>query len=135
MPAIELGEEGFPVAELSSMLWKTSEPDIKKASPNFAEMLKPDSKASKGCRAPEAGEIFHNRNLAQTFRSLAKEGKKGFYEGRIAEELVKVVQDLGGLLELEDLKRYSEEGNAEVEPISIKFSGQGIGKETSAVFT
>jgi len=135
MPAIELGEEGFPVAELSSILWQTSEPDIKRASPNFAEMLKPDSKAPNGCRAPEAGEIFHNKTLAQTFRTLAKEGKKGFYEGRIAEELVKVVQSLGGFLELEDLKKYSEEGDAEVEPISIKFSGQGIGKKTHVVMS
>jgi gamma-glutamyltranspeptidase/glutathione hydrolase len=38
----------------------------------------------------------------------AKEGKKGFYTGRIAEALVKICQDLGGHLELEDLKKHME---------------------------
>lgn len=30
--------------------------------------------------------------LANTFKAVAKEGKKGFYEGRIAEEIVKLVK-------------------------------------------
>lgn len=94
-------------------------------------MLKADKRAKDGYRAPEAGEMFYNKNLAETFRTLAREGAKGFYEGRIAEEIVKVVNELGGFLELDDLKRYAEEGNAEVEPISIKYSGQGIGMRRS----
>ena len=99
---------------------------IRNASPNFAEMLKKDPKAKDGVRAPGPGEIFQNKNLANTFRKLAKEGKKGFYEGPIAEALVKVVQDLGGHLTLEDLKEHAEIGTQEVDAISIKFGGQGV---------
>ena len=66
-------------------------------------MLKPDSKADKRCRAPKPGELFRNKSLANTF--VAKHGKKGFYEGPVADALIKVVQDLGGRLTLEDLKK------------------------------
>jgi gamma-glutamyltranspeptidase/glutathione hydrolase len=92
-------------------------------------MLKKDPKAQDGVRAPRAGEIMKNPTLAQTFRTLAEEGKKGFYQGRIAEELVKVVQSLGGLLELDDLKHHLDVGSEPVEPISLKFQGQGTGLE------
>jgi gamma-glutamyltranspeptidase/glutathione hydrolase len=67
-----------------------------------------------------------NPNMAQTFRALAAEGKKGFYEGRVAEEIVKVIQDLGGYMTLEDLKYHAETGTQETEAISLKFSGQDI---------
>lgn len=94
-------------------------------------MLKPDAKAKDGIRAPQPGEIQKNPTLAQTFRTLAAEGKKGFYEGRIAEELIKVVQDLGGYLTLEDLKYHLETGSQETEAISLKFTGQDIVKKQS----
>ncbi|KAL9080940.1 MAG: hypothetical protein Q9157_000440 [Trypethelium eluteriae] len=100
-PAIELGEE---------------------------EMLKKDSKAKDGCRAPRSGEIMQNPTLANTFRLLAQNGKKGYYEGAVADALVKVVQDLGGRLTHEDLKQHMNMGSEEVDAISLKFTGQGVGK-------
>ncbi|PWY88503.1 gamma-glutamyltranspeptidase [Aspergillus heteromorphus CBS 117.55] len=126
LPAIELGEEGFPVSELASFFWHESEHLIRNASPNYHEMLKPDPKAENGFRSPLPGEILRNPTLAQTFRALAAEGKKGFYEGQVAEELVKVVQDLGGYITLEDLKYHAETGSQDTEAISLKFTGQGI---------
>lgn len=127
-PAIELGENGFPVSEMTSEFWASAEPTLRKASPNFAEMLKKDPRQGEGggVRAPRAGEIMRNPTLAQTFRMLATEGKEGFYTGRIAQELVKVVQDLGGHLELDDLRHHLEMGSESVEPISLKFTGQGL---------
>ncbi|KAL1614642.1 hypothetical protein SLS54_009612 [Diplodia seriata] len=127
-PAVELGEEGFPVSELSSTFWHNSEQTIRNASPNFAEMLKKDAAAKDGCRAPRPGEIFKNPTLANTFRLLAKNGKKGFYEGPVAEALIKVVQDLGGRLTLQDLKKHAELGSEPVDAISLKFHGQGVGE-------
>ena len=101
---------------------------LRNASPNFAELLKADSTAKDGCRAPRPGELFYNRNLAKTFKRLAGLGKKGFYEGPIAEAVVKVVQDRGGHLGMEDLRYHGETGTEEVEPISIKFNGQNISR-------
>lgn len=130
-PAIQLGEKGFPVSEMTSSFWGKAEAAMREASPNFAEMLKRDPEAphGDGFRAPAAGEIMKNPTLAQTFRTLATEGKEGFYTGRIAEELVKVVQDLGGHLELDDLRHHLEMGSEPVDPISLKFSGQGLAGE------
>ncbi|KAF2967729.1 hypothetical protein GQX73_g5810 [Xylaria multiplex] len=125
-PAIELGEKGFPVSEGVAYWWDRSEPLLRKASPNGAEMLKKDPSALGGARSPRAGEIMKNPTLAQTFRALATEGKAGFYTGRIAEELVKVVQDLGGHLELDDLAHHLEVGSEPVDAISLKFRGQNV---------
>lgn len=38
-----------------------------------------------------------------------------------------MVRDLGGHLSLDDLKIHGERGSEEVQPISIKFKGQGVG--------
>lgn len=103
------------------MKWARSEHLIRKASPNFREMLKKDPQAVDGVRAPRAGELMFNPTLAQTFRTVGREGKKGFYEGRIAHEIVNVVQAAGGKLSLDDLKHHSEEGSQEVDPISLVF--------------
>lgn len=92
-------------------------------------MLKADPKAKDGVRYPRPGEIMKNPTLAKTFRTLAAEGKKGFYEGRIGQALVKVVQDLGGFLTLDDLKHHAETGSQEVDAISLKFKGQNVAEK------
>ncbi|KAJ5525976.1 hypothetical protein N7494_012626 [Penicillium frequentans] len=130
-PAIEMGEDGFVVSELSSHGWQEAEKDIRAASPNFREMLKKDPAAKDGVRAPLPGEIMKNPTLAKTFRTLATEGKKGFYQGRIAEEIVKVAQSLGSYLDLEDLAQHAAQGTQEVDAISLKFTGQDIASKQS----
>ena len=37
---------------------------------------------------------------------MGNSGKKGFYEGRVAQSIVDIVQDNGGLLTLEDLASH-----------------------------
>jgi len=127
-PAIKLGEEGFPVSELMGQYWAHAEAQIKAASPNGAEMLKKDPSAPDGCRAPRPGEIMRNPTLANTFRLLGKHKKPGFYQGPVAEALVKVVQDLGGHLTLADLENHMKLGSEETQPISLKFRAQDIAK-------
>jgi gamma-glutamyltranspeptidase/glutathione hydrolase len=68
-----------------------------------------------------------------TFRTLAREGKKGFYTGRIAQEIVNLIQSGKGVMSLEDLAAHDTQF---VEPISIDYeditvwecppNGQGI---------
>lgn len=95
-------------------------------------MLKADPKAQDGYRSPLPGEILKNPTMAQTFRSLAANGKKGFYEGRVAQEIVNVIQSLGGYMTLDDLKAHAETGSQETEAISLKFSGQNITDKQTA---
>lgn len=127
-PAIALGEAGFPASELTADAWARAEGTIRAASPSWREMLKRvGGDGNEEYRAPRAGEIMRNPTLARTFRALGDEGKKGFYTGRVAEALVKVVRDLGGHLDLDDLAHHLEVGSEPVEPISLKFTGQGLG--------
>ena len=98
---------------------------LKEASPNYPEMLKKNPDGT--YRAPKEGEIFKNPFLAETFKSVAKDGKKGFYTGRIAEAIIKVTRDRGGFLELEDLKNHMDLGSEPVEAISKVFKSQGYG--------
>lgn len=94
--------------------------------------MKTDAHSKDKKRAPLPGEIVHNPTLAQTFKLLAKHGKKGFYEGSVASALIEVVQSLGGYLDLADLENHGNLGSEEGEAISIKFNGHGIGKEDSS---
>ncbi|KAK0627050.1 nucleophile aminohydrolase [Immersiella caudata] len=113
-PAIELGEKGFP--------WQRSEKSLRAASPNYTEILKPDPSSPSGFRAPRAGDIIKLPHLAHTFRTLAAEGKPGFYTGRIANELISVVSSLGGHLTLSDLQHHLETSSETVPPISLPFT-------------
>ncbi|KAJ5548597.1 hypothetical protein N7513_005831 [Penicillium frequentans] len=121
-PAIELAENGFPVSEISAYYWKANERALRAASPNFREMLKYDSTAADGVRAPNTGEIMKNPTLANTFLQLATDGKNGFYSGRIAKAIAQVMQDLGGYLSEADLKYHAERASDAVEPVSLRYT-------------
>lgn len=79
-------------------------------------LLKYDPSCPEKLRAPRAGEIIRNESLANTFKLLAECGKSGFYEGPVAEAIVKISQEHGGYLALDDLRNHTSE---EVEPVSI----------------
>ena len=110
------------------MKWGEHEQDLRDASPNFREMLKRDKHSVDFVRAPRAGEIMKNPNLAKTFRTLAAEGKKGYYTGRIGQAIVDVLNLTGGHMELSDLEDHMNRGVQETEPISLRFSGQYVQK-------
>jgi gamma-glutamyltranspeptidase/glutathione hydrolase len=61
--------------------------------------------------------------LARTFRELAEHGKKGFYEGRVAQAIVEAIQSHGGVMTLEDLANHYSTMDT---PISINYRGIDI---------
>src|SRR6201747_2437874 len=52
------------------------------------------------------GDTLVQADLAATLSAIAKQGPRGFYEGPVAEKLVKAVRDAGGIMTLDDLKSY-----------------------------
>jgi gamma-glutamyltranspeptidase/glutathione hydrolase len=52
------------------------------------------------------GDTLVQTDLAATLSAIAMQGPRGFYEGTVAEKLVKAVSDAGGIMTLEDLKSY-----------------------------
>ncbi|KAK0615295.1 nucleophile aminohydrolase [Bombardia bombarda] len=118
-PAIGLAEGGGAVGEVAAFYWAATEAELL-SKPNGVELLKKDSKAERGYRAPRAGELYGNPLLAETFRRLAEHGKRGFYEGPVAEAVIEVVRSLGGYLTLDDLKSHGEMGSEITEPVSLR---------------
>jgi gamma-glutamyltranspeptidase/glutathione hydrolase len=55
----------------------------------------------------EPGDIYKNPELAQTFKRLISNGWRDFYSGQIARGIIQAVQRCGGIMNLEDLSRYS----------------------------
>ncbi|XP_015280298.1 PREDICTED: putative gamma-glutamyltransferase YwrD [Gekko japonicus] len=116
-PAIELAEKGFPVSEITSYHWKRDAHVLQAAgNPHGKDLLI-------GGQAPEHGQIFHNPFLADTFKELARSGKQGFYEGRVAKAIVDILQNNGGVMNLEDLKNHATE---EVKPIVTNYKGVNV---------
>ena len=68
----------------------------------------------------QPGGTLFMKNFADTLAYLAEKGAREFYEGEIAQRLVKDCQDYGGYLTLEDLKNYQV---IEREPLLINYRG------------
>lgn len=115
-PAIELAEGGFPVAPLTAHFWaRGAERQLKTAPGGQALLL--------NGHAPRAGEIFRNPGLARTFRAVAEGGPEAFYHGEIARAIVNVIQQTGGVMELEDLAAHTSTWE---EPISVSYRGHRV---------
>jgi gamma-glutamyltranspeptidase/glutathione hydrolase len=68
----------------------------------------------------QLGETFYMKDFANTLAYLAEKGPREFYEGEIAQHLVKDCQERGGYLTLEDLKNYQV---IERNPLLINYRG------------
>ena len=69
---------------------------------------------------PQLGQTIFMHDFADTLTHLAKSGPREFYEGEIAQQLVKDCQDYGGQLTLEDLRNYQV---IERKPLVINYRG------------
>lgn len=110
-PAIKLAERGFPVAPLTAHFWKNGVNRQLKTSPGGREL-------TINGHAPQPGEIFRNPTLARTFRTIAEQGKPGFYEGEIAEAIIATVHAHDGVMTLDDLATHTSTWD---EPISTTY--------------
>lgn len=69
----------------------------------------------------QPGDLFRNPELASTFDTVGSLGaREGFYKGRIAQAIVAVVADFGGVLSLEDLADHETAFEA---PVSAVYRG------------
>ncbi len=117
-PAIDLAENGFPVASVIAGYWKGSEKNML-ATKEARETFLLD-----GQRAPVEGQIMRNPRLAATLRKIAELGASEFYTGSIADEIDRysAAQD-GGLLRKADLAGHK---NDWVDPVSTNYRGYDV---------
>ena len=96
-PAIHYAEEGFPVSPIIAGQWRAAASRLA-ADPEAARVYLP------GGKAPLAGQIFRQPDLARTFRRVAENGPAEFYEGETARAMADCVQSKGGWLDMADLR-------------------------------
>jgi gamma-glutamyltranspeptidase/glutathione hydrolase len=63
-------------------------------------------KGSEKPQVPALGTRIVQKDLAGTLRAMAKSGAAAFYEGKVAQSIVKSVGESGGILSQEDLSSY-----------------------------
>ncbi|MEO7206370.1 MAG: gamma-glutamyltransferase [Steroidobacteraceae bacterium] len=116
-PAISLAQEGFPLYLRMQYAIKAKR-EILARSPDAAQVF-----LTADGNVPEIGTVIKQPELAKTLEAIANEGAKGFYEGRIAQNLVAGVRAGGGIWTLEDLKNYRV---VERKPLIGKYHGARI---------
>jgi gamma-glutamyltranspeptidase / glutathione hydrolase len=132
-PAIQLAD-GYPIEAGTANSIERNKDRLKQWRYSREVMLPHLGQARE---APQAGELFVQRDLATTLRKLVaaerealRAGKSRreaiyaaydrFYRGDIARELVRGVQEEGGILALEDLARWKVRIEA---PLSTSYKG------------
>jgi gamma-glutamyltranspeptidase / glutathione hydrolase len=96
-PAIRYAREGFALDARQARMLSDSTDHLSVAA---AAVFRP------GGQPPGPGAVIRQPELADTLLRIAREGRKGFYEGPVAEKLVAGVRAVGGIWVAEDLRRY-----------------------------
>ena len=132
-PAMQLAA-GYPIEAQTANSMERNKQQIKEW-PYSKKVFLPHQGEKR--EAPEAGEIFIQKDLLQTLtkmveaeRSALKKGKSRkqaimiaydrFYKGDIAQEFVRGCQEQGGLITLEDLAKWKP---LEEEPLHVNYKG------------
>ncbi len=109
-PAIELAERGFQITAKEAERLNKYQEVFKKYNPDDNIFIKDKWKQ---------GDVLIQKDLAKTLTIIAQKGIVGFYQGEVAEALVRKVQKAGGIITLEDLKNYRAVFR---KPVSVRYN-------------
>ena len=125
-PAAELAERGFGVGPVTARKWSAAIAEMQ-GQPGFDNAFMPRG------RAPHVGERFQLPAAARSLRQIGATRGRAFYEGELADRIVRFGEQHGAALTHTDLSNYRPEW---VTPISQRFrehdvhelppNGQGI---------
>jgi len=115
-PAIKLAGDGFPVTEIISHTWEKQRGLLERDA-GAARVYLPEG------RAPGAGEVVVQAELAETLKKIARGGRDVFYRGEIAGVIADCVLKHGGLLDRRDLAEHT---STWVTPISTGYRGYDV---------
>ena len=114
-PAIALARDGFRVDPRFARIAKLREAFLQ-SGVNTRGFL------DEG-KAPEAGYVLRQRDLAQTLSTIGSLGAAGFYEGPVARGMTATVNEAGGAWRLADLQGYRV---VEREPVRFRYRGASV---------
>ena len=113
-PAIDLARNGVVITPLQADFYMGKNVEQIKKANNYVTPFENGWKA---------GERFKYEELAQTLERIRDNGRAEFYEGETAKRIVSYVQELGGILSLEDLKNYHSQWRP---PITFNYKNYTI---------
>lgn len=114
-PAIDLAEKGFAVTLREANLLNSTKEDFLKHNSHKTAFTKD---------IPwKQGDLLIQKELANTLKTIQKNGEKGFYEGKNAQFLVDEMKKGNGIISLEDLKNYK---TRERKVLSFDYKGNEI---------
>ncbi len=114
--AIDYANNGFPVSEVVAYYLDISSSRFKDY-PNFSDVWMPNNKSL------QKGDIFKNRDLANTYLSIAESYGSSFYSGTLAKSMTEFIQEQGGYLTINDMKSFQPQW---VEPVSTNYRGYDV---------
>ncbi len=122
-PAIALAEQGVPVSrELADSL-AAALPLLSADPTSRALFLRAAADRTGRLRPLQPGDVLRQPQLAATLRRIARQGERGFYQGPVAEALVRLMEARGGLIRAGDLQTYRAEL---VRPQAGRFRGHPL---------
>ena len=93
-PAIYYADHGVPVAPRVAFDWALAANDLSGTARNTFLM---------DGHAPKPGDIFRSPGQAEALRQISLNGRDGFYDGPVAEDLINSLRAMGGTHTLDDL--------------------------------
>ncbi len=114
--AIDYANNGFPVSEVVAYYLDISSSRFKDY-PNFSDVWMPKNKSL------QKGDIFKNKDLANTYLSIAESYGSSFYSGTLAKSMTEFIQEQGGYLTINDMKSFQPQW---VEPVSTNYRGYDV---------
>ena len=109
--AIHYARDGFPLSPIVARGWLNLPSE---SHPSLTDTFLPSGKPL------QFGDIVRNPGCAAFFETLVNEGWRSFYEGSIAERIVKFSRHIGGRLEPRDFRDHHPEW---IEPVSAGYRG------------
>ncbi len=115
-PAIRLAEEGFPLTEDLAQ-------DFERVLNSMRDYPASMAVFSNNGQPWQAGDIWVQKDLADTLKRISAEGRDGFYKGQTADLLVAEMNRLDGMISHDDLASYEPVWR---EPIHGTYRGYDI---------
>ena len=114
-PSRRLAADGFKITAMQANELNGNKPLFKRLNPLGTALVK-DTKWAEG-------DILTQTELSNTLKLIKEQGRKGFYEGAVADSIVAEMKRGGGIISKEDLKAYKAIWR---KPVTGKYRGYDV---------